>query len=129
MATVLLILLALSCVAAAAAAVRLRAPAVPAGGEGDAGERWRQAHRERRVRERWLAPTLAVASPVVLVIAAGFALLGLLVSYFWLIAAFVCFYSAMRLKGVRPFQGAGGSDTMGGYYGGDGGGGDGGGSC
>ena len=128
MATVLLILLALGCMAAAAAAVRLRAP-VPAGGKGDARERWRQAHRERRVRERWLAPTLAVASPVVLAIAAGFALLALLVSYFWLIAAFACFYSAMRLKGVRPFEGIGGSDTMGGYYGGDGGGGDSGGSC
>jgi hypothetical protein len=125
MATALLILLALGCVAAAFAAVRLRAP-VPAGGDGDARERWRQAHRERRVRERWLAPTLAVASPVVLAIAAGFVLLGLLVSYFWLIAAFACFYSAMRLKGVRPFEHLSASDTMGGYYGG---GGDSGSSC
>ena len=125
MATVLLILLALSCVAAAAVAVRLRAPTVPAGG-GDARERWRQAHRDRRVRERWLAPTLAVASPVVLAIAAGFVVLGLLASYFWLIAAFACFYSAMRLKGVRPFEHIRASDTMGGYYGG---GGDSGSSC
>jgi hypothetical protein len=45
------------------------------------------------VRERWLGPTLAIASPVVLAIAAGFAVLGLLVSYPWLIAAFACFYS------------------------------------
>jgi hypothetical protein len=119
--TVVLVFLALGCVAAAAAAVRLRAPVAPAGGDGGARERWRRQHRERRVRERWLGPTLSIASPVMLVIAAGYALLGLLVSYFWLIAAFACFYSAMRLKGVRPFEGVAGSDTMGGYYGGDGG--------
>ena len=94
MSTVLLILPAVSYVAAAAAAVRLRAPTVPAGGAADARERWRRAHRDRRVRERWLGPTLTVASPVVLAIAAGFLLLGLLVSYFWLIAAVACFYSA-----------------------------------
>ena len=92
-----------------------------------ARERWRAEHRRKRIREQkwgparraagWVAFWLAIA------LALGFAALGLLVAWGWATPAFVFFYLALRIKGIRPFAG-GGSDVYASGPFGDSGGGD-----
>jgi uncharacterized membrane protein YgcG len=93
----------------------------------DAREHWRAQHRTQRLREQKWGPARRAAQSVAfwLALAAtlAFAALGIFVALGWATPAFVLFYLALRIKGVRPFEG-GGSDVYAGYYGGDSGGGD-----
>jgi hypothetical protein len=95
----------------------------------EARERWREKHRAKRVRDKKWGPAIglgkAVAFWLVLALSLGVLAVTLFVAWGWGILAFALFYLALRIKGIRPFEG-GGSDTYGGYHGG-GSGGDGGG--
>jgi hypothetical protein len=75
----------------------------------DARQRWREQHRRSRVREQRWGPKLravnSVAFWLLLLLALGFAALGLFVAWGWGTGAFVAFYLALRVKGIRPFEG------------------------
>ena len=97
----------------------------------EARERWRAEHRRRRIHEKKWGPAKRFAVDaafwLVVALAVGFGALGVFVAWGWGTLAFVFFCAALRIKGIRPFEG-GGSDS---YYSGpfgDSGGGDSGGS-
>jgi hypothetical protein len=75
----------------------------------EARERWQAEHRRQRVRERTWGPRRRAAAAVLfwlfLALALAFAALGLFVAWGWGLGAFVAFYLALRMKGIRPFQG------------------------
>jgi fatty acid desaturase len=71
----------------------------------EARERWREQHREQRIREKKWGPARDRARSVgfwlCIALVVGFAALGLLVAWGWGTLAFVFLYLALRLKGIR----------------------------
>jgi hypothetical protein len=94
----------------------------------DARGRWKEKHRRRRVRARWLDPLKRWVSNLLIVAAVGFLVLAAVAHIAWFTGFFAALIAGLMLRGVSPGEifSHGGVD---GYVGGgDGGGGDGGGS-
>jgi hypothetical protein len=78
----------------------------------EARERWREQHRRQRLRAPKVAAARRVAAPLALVASVAFAVLALVVAWGWGVPAFAFFYLALRLYGVRPFEGGGGDSGI-----------------
>jgi ABC-type transporter Mla maintaining outer membrane lipid asymmetry permease subunit MlaE len=89
----------------------------------DARERWKENHRARRVRARWVNPLRRRASTVLLVAAVGFVVLAIAVHLAWLTGFVVALLGGLMLRDVSLGEifSAGGFD---GYVDGGGDGGD-----
>ena len=81
----------------------------------EARERWQRQHRRQRRRAPKVAAARKAGAAVMIVATFAFVALGLLVEWGWGIGAFVCGYLALRLMGVRPFEGGGDDSGVSGW--------------
>lgn len=95
----------------------------------DARERWKETHRKRRIRARWLNPLQLWTSNVLLAIAFVCLVLAAVVDLNWCAGFLVAMFGGLRVRGITLGEifssGGGGGDASVGAGSSDGGGGEG----